>query len=101
MKKVHEQGRVAVNMRWPHPGQDLEVKMVLLSHDNAAERDGKCCASEMLAKVKAGICMWCTDRSRRYDRRVGAGALCKDRDGWRTFHGHLGPKRIEVHDGEL
>jgi hypothetical protein len=45
--------------------------------------------------------MWWTDGSRTDDGRVGAAAVCKHGDGWRSFRSHLGTGRMEVYDVEL
>jgi len=45
--------------------------------------------------------MWWTDGSRADDGRVGAAALCKHGNLWKTFRSHLGTGRMEVYDAEL
>jgi len=45
--------------------------------------------------------MWWTDGSRSDDGRVGAAAVCKQRDGWRDFRSYLGTGRMEVYDAKL
>jgi len=45
--------------------------------------------------------MWWTDGSRSDDGRVGAAAVCKHRDKWRSRHSYLGTGQMEVFDDEL
>jgi len=45
--------------------------------------------------------MWWTDGSRSDDGRVGAAAVCKPRDEWRSRRSYLGTGRMEVFDAEL
>jgi len=50
--------------------------------------------------VGAGVWMWRTDGSRSDNGRVGAAAMCKHCDHWKTFHRHLGTGRMEVYHPE-
>ena len=45
--------------------------------------------------------MWWTDGSRSDDGRVGAAAVCKDGNQWRSRRSFLGTGRMEVFDAEL
>jgi ribonuclease HI len=45
--------------------------------------------------------MWWTDGSRSDDGSVGATAVCKHRDEWRSCRSYLGTGRMEVFDAEL
>jgi len=45
--------------------------------------------------------MWWTDGSRSDDGRVGAAAVSKHRDEWRSCHSYLGTGRMEVFDAEV
>jgi len=75
-------------MRWPRPDEEPAVRTIILSDDTAAKREVKPWAREREAKVGAGVCMWWTDGSRSDDGRVGAAAVCKRRDGCRSFCRH-------------
>ena len=101
IKKEHERGRGAETMRWPSPDKEPAVSTVILSDDVAAKREAIRWAREKEAKVGAGVWMWWTDGSRTDDGIVGAAAVCKHRDGWKSFRSHLGTGRMEVYDAEL
>jgi ribonuclease HI len=58
-------------------------------------------AREKEAKVGAGVWMWWTDGSRSDDGRVGAAAVCKHGNQWRSRRSYLGTGRMEVFDAEL
>jgi len=45
--------------------------------------------------------MWWTDGSRSDDGQVGAEAVCKHSNEWRTPQSYLSPGRMEVFDAEL
>jgi len=45
--------------------------------------------------------MWWTDGSRSDDGRVGAAAVCKHRDEWRSRRSYLGTGRMEGFEAEL
>jgi hypothetical protein len=45
--------------------------------------------------------MWWTDGSRSDDGRVGAAAVCKHGNVWRSLRSYLGTGRVEVFDAEL
>jgi ribonuclease HI len=45
--------------------------------------------------------MWWTDGSRSDDGRVGAAAVCKHGNEWKTGRSYLGTRRMEVFDAEL
>jgi len=88
-------------MHWPSPDEEPAVRSVILSDDIAATREAICWARGKEAKVGAGVWMWRTDGSRTDYGRVGAAAVCKHRDGWKSFRSHLGTGRMEVYHAEL
>jgi len=45
--------------------------------------------------------MWWTDGSRSDDGQVGAAAVCKHGNVWRSRRSYLGTGRVEVFDAEL
>jgi len=45
--------------------------------------------------------MWWTDGSHSDNGRVGAAAVCKGRNEWRSCRSFLGTGRMEVFDAEL
>jgi hypothetical protein len=77
VKIEREQGWTTEGMSWPAPGEELVVKTIILDDDGAAKRAVQCWAKEKEAKVRVGVWMWWTDRSRSDDSWVGAIAVCK------------------------
>jgi len=88
-------------MSWPAPGEETVVRTVILDDATAAKTAAQRWAREEEAKVGAGVWMWWTDGSRSDDGRVGAAAVCKHRDQWRSRRSYLGTGRMEVFDAEL
>jgi len=88
-------------MHWPHPGQELAVKTVIRSDEDAGKRQVKRWASVREAKVVARVWMWCPDRSLSDDGRVEAAAVYTHRDGWKTSRSHLGTGQIKVYNSQL
>jgi len=88
-------------MSWPAPGEESVVRTVILDNATAAKRAAQRWAREKEARVGAGVWMWCTDGSRSNDGRVGAAAVCKHRDEWRSRRSYLGTGQMEVFDAEL
>ena len=58
-------------------------------------------AREKEAKIGAGVWMRWTDGSRSDDGQVGATAVCKQGNEWRSRRIVLGTRHIEVFDPEL
>ena len=88
-------------MSWPAPGEESVVRTVILDDATAAKRAVKRWAREKEAKVGAGVWMWWTDGSHSDDGRVGAAAVCKHSDEWRSRCTYLGTGRMEVFDAKL
>jgi hypothetical protein len=82
-------------------GEEPVVKSIILDDKWTAKRAAQRWVRETAAKVRAGVWMWWTDRSRSDDGRVGASAVCKHGTEWRTSHRYLGTGRMEVLDAEL
>ena len=77
------------------------VRTTKLDDATAAKRAAQRWAREKEAKVGAGVWMWWTDGSRSDDGRVGAAAVCKHGNEWRSRYSYLGAGRMEVFDAEL
>jgi hypothetical protein len=77
------------------------VRTAILDDATAAKRAAQRWAREKEAKVGAGIWMWRTDGSRSDDGQVGAAAVCKHRDEWRSHRSYLGTGRMVVFDAKL
>jgi len=88
-------------MSWPAPGEEPVVKTVILDDKSTAKSAAQRWAREKKAKVGAGVWMWWTDGSRSDDGRVGAAAVCKHGNEWRTRRSYPGTGRMEVFDAEL
>jgi len=101
VKKEHEHGRTTEGMSWPTPGEETVVRTVILHYASTAKRAAQRWAREKEATVGAVVWMRWTDGSRSDDARVGAAAVCKHRDEWRSRRSYLGPGRMEVFDAEL
>jgi len=77
------------------------VKTIILDDKSTAKRAAQCWAREKEAKVGAGVWMWWTDGSRSDDGRVGAAAVCKHGNQWRSRRSYLGTWPMEVFHAEL
>jgi hypothetical protein len=96
VKKEHEHGRTSEGMSWPAPGEVPVVRTTILDDTTAAKSAAQRWAREKEAKVGAGVWMWWTDGSRSDDGRVGAAAVCKHRNEWRSRRSFLGTGHMEV-----
>jgi len=101
VKEEHEHGRTTEGMMWPAPGEESVVRTVILDDTTAAKRTAQRWAREKDAKIGAGVWMWWTDGSRSDDGRVGAAAVCKHGNQWRSRCSFLGTGRMEVFGTEL
>ena len=81
-------------MSWPAPGDESVGRTVILDDATAAKRAAQRWARETEAKVGARVWMWWTDASRSDDGKVGATAVCKRRDVWRSCRSYLGTGRM-------
>jgi hypothetical protein len=97
----HEHGRTTEGMDWPAPGKESVVRTTILDDTTAAKRAAQPWAGEKEAKVGAGVWMWWTDGSRSDDGQVGAAAVCKHGNQWRSRRSYLGTGRMEVFDAKL
>jgi len=88
-------------MNWPAPGEEQAVRTTILDDTTAAKSAAQRWAGEKEAKVGKGVWMWWTDESRSDDGRVGAAAVCKHGNEWRSRRSFLGTGRMEVFDAEL
>jgi alpha-glucosidase (family GH31 glycosyl hydrolase) len=88
-------------MSWPPLGEEPVVKTIIPDDKCTAKRAAQCWAREKEANVGVGVCMWWTDGSRSDDGRVGAEAVCKHGNEWRTHRSKLGTDCMEVFDTEL
>jgi len=97
----YEHGRTTEDMSWPAPGEEPVVKTIILDDQCTAKKAAQHWARQKEAKVGAGVWMWWTDGSRSDDSPVGAAAVCKHGNEWRTRRSYLGTGRMEVFDAEL
>jgi len=101
VKEQHEHCRTTEGMLWPAPGEESVVRTIILDDTTAAKRTAQRWAREKEVKIGAGVWMWWTEGSRSDDGRVGAEALFKDGNKWRSCRSFLGTGRMEVFDAEL
>jgi len=80
----HEHGRTTEGMCWPAPGEEPVVKTIILDDKSTAMSAPQPLAREKEANIEAGVWMWWTDGSRGDDGRVGAAAVCKHDNEWRS-----------------
>jgi len=97
----HEHGLTTEGMSWPPPGKEPVVKTIILEDKSIARSAAQRWAREKEAKAGAGVWMWWPYGSRSDDGRVGAAAVCKHGNEWRTCRSYLGTGRMEVFDAEL
>jgi len=67
----------------------------------SAERAAQRWAREKEAKIRVRVSMWLTDGSCSDDGRVGAAAVYKHENQWRSRRGLLGNGCMQVFDTEL
>jgi len=101
VKKENEPGQTTEGMKWPAPGDESEVRTIILDDDTAGKRAAQCWARENAAKVGVAVWMWWTDGSRSDNGRVGAAAVCKHGNQWRSRRSFLRTGCIEVFNAEL
>jgi len=101
VRKEHEHGQTIEGMSWPAPGEEPAVRTTILDDTAGAKSAAQRWAMEKEAKVGAGVWMWWIDGSRSDDGWVGAAAVCKDGNKWRSRHSFLGTGHMEVFDAEL
>jgi len=99
--KGHQHGRTTEGMNWPAMCADPVVRTTIRDDTAAAKCAAQCSSREKEPKVIAVVWIWWTDVSRSDDGRVGAAALCKHRDAWRSRRSYLGSGRMEVFDAKL
>jgi len=85
----------------PPPGEESVVRTAILDDTTAAKSAAQRWGREKEAKIGAGVWMWWTDGSRSDDGRVGAAAVCKHGNQWRSCRSFLRTGRMEVFDAEL
>ena len=81
-------------MNWPAPDKEPVVRTTILHDSTAAKRAVQNYAREKEGKIGAEVWMWWTDGSDSDDGRVGAAAVCKHRNQWRSCHSFLGTERM-------
>jgi len=101
VKTFHEHSQTTKCMSWPALGEKPVVWTIILENKSIAKSAAQCWAGEKEAKVGAGHWMWCTDRSCSDDGPVGAAAVCKHGNEWRTCRSGLGTGHIQSFDAEL
>jgi len=101
IKEEHEHGRKTEGTDWPPPGEESVVRTTILDDTTAAKNAAQCWAREKEAKIGAGVSMWWTDGSRSDDGGVGAAAVCKHGNQWRSRRRYLGTGGMEVFDAKM
>jgi len=101
LKEEHEHGPTTEGIMWPAPGEESVVRTIILDDTTAARRTVQRWAREKEPKIAAGFWMCWTHGSRSDNGRVGAPAVCKHGDQWRSCRSFLGIGRMEVFDAEL
>jgi len=100
VRKEHKHGRTTDGMNWPAAGEKSVLRTTILD-TTAAKIAAQHWAREKEAKIRAGVRMWWTDGSRWEDGQVGAAAVCKHGNEWRSHHSLLGTRRMEVFEAVL
>jgi len=91
VRKEHEHGRTTEGMNWPAPGEEPAVSTTTLADPAAAKCAAQRWAREKEAKTGAGVWLWWTDGWRYDDGRVGAAAVCKHGNEWRSRRAFWAP----------
>jgi len=97
----HEHSHTTEDMILLALGEEQVVKTIILDDKAAAKRAAQSWARQKAVKVEAGVWMWWTDGSHTDNSQVGAAAICKLGNGWRTNRSYMGTGRTEIFDGEL
>jgi len=101
VKEKHEHGWRTKGRNWPAPGKEPVVRTSTLDDTPAAKRTAHHCAREKEAKIGAGVWMRWTDRLHPDNGQVGAAAVGKNWNRWRSCRSYLGIGCMEVFDAEL
>jgi hypothetical protein len=83
-------------MSWPAPVEEPVVETIILEDKSIVKSAAQRWAREKEGKVGAGVWMWWTDVSSSDDGRVGAAAVCKYCNEWRSHRSYQGTGRMEV-----
>jgi len=101
VRKENEHGRTTKGINWLALGEEPVVRTTILDDTTAAKSAAQRWAREKEAKIGAGVWMWWTDGSRSDDGQVGAAALCKHGNEWRSRRSFLCTGRMQIFDAEL
>jgi len=101
IRKEHEHCRTTEGTDWPPPGKESVVRTTILDDTTPAQNAAQRWPREKEAKIGAGVWMWWRDESRSDDGQVGAAAVCKHGNQWRSRRSFLGTGRMEVFDTEM
>jgi len=101
VKKQHEHSKTTEGMVWPAPGEQAVLRTTILEDASAAKRTGQHWAREKEAKIGAGLWIWWSDGSHSDDGRVGAIAVFKHGNQWRSRRSFLGTVCMGDFDAEL
>jgi hypothetical protein len=88
-------------MNWPALDDDTAVRLTILDDTTAAQTARQRWGRDNESKIGARVWMWLTDGSRSDDGRLGAVAVCKHGNEWRSRRSFGGTGRFEVFDAEL
>jgi len=82
-------------------GEEAVVETLILDDKSPAKRATQRWGTEMEAKAGVGVWMWWRDGSCSDHSQVGAAAVWKHGNEWRTPRSYLCTRRMEVIDAEL
>ena len=100
-RDAHVHGRTTEGTEWPPPGQESVIRTTILDDTTPAKNPAQRWAREKEPNIGARVRMWYTDGSRSDDGRVGAAAVGKHGNQWRSPRSFLGTGQMVVFDSEM
>ena len=97
----HECGRATESTDWPPPADESVVRTITMEHTSKARNAAKCWAPGKDSNIGAGVWIWWTDGLRSDNGPVGAAAVCKHGNHWRSRRSFLVTRGMMVSDTEM
>jgi len=101
IREEHGHRQATDGMDWPRPAEQSFVRTTIQDDTTAAKYAVQCWTREKIAKIGAGVWMWWTDGLSSDDGQVGAGAVCKHGNQWRSRRSCLCTGRMDVFEAEI
>jgi len=97
----HQSSWATEGMSWSAPGEEPVVKTIILDDKSTVKSAAHSWARENEANDGEGVWMLWTERSLWNNGRVGAAAICTQRNTWRIRHRYVCTGRMEDFNVEM